>query len=348
MSTASLECSCGMILKLAGARPGRVGKCPRCGAMFRVPEPVEAPPPPLAREPEFELPIPGAFVERPDASAKKRGRSLPPAAGDQGPIKPPRKLESHVYQSVPYPLWSWSSIAVLCFLPPTLTFVTSPVTFLIQIFLQNTPFTIAGLVLSIPVGLICLCVMGYVLIYLSNVLTSSSFGEPMPPRSPTWSGDEVFRILGRWFWALFAGVAVGFVPAVAYWIQCGELDWSDHFMLFNLYVVGVAYSQMALLAALLHDDPFAANPITVIRALRHVGFDYVFLSLLTAFWVIAVVFAFARIQEVQSFIPYTLLSCLFWFGFLYSAMVMARCQGLFARRNKVVQKWFPYRPMWGR
>ena len=39
-----LVCGCGMRLKAAGAYPGRLGKCPACGAPLRVPD--LAPPPP--------------------------------------------------------------------------------------------------------------------------------------------------------------------------------------------------------------------------------------------------------------------------------------------------------------
>src|SRR5436305_1225653 len=88
---------------------------------------------------------------------------------------------------------------------------------------------------------------------------------PSPPRPPG---------LGRWFWAGIVGVGLGLVPALAYWIYCGEIDWADRLMFVNLGALGAAYAQMALLAVLLHDDPLAANPITVVRAIVRVGWDY--------------------------------------------------------------------------
>src|SRR5271166_4504202 len=39
-----LTCECGMRLKAPGAKPGRVGRCPRCGSRLQVPGPVAVPP----------------------------------------------------------------------------------------------------------------------------------------------------------------------------------------------------------------------------------------------------------------------------------------------------------------
>ena len=39
MTTLLLLCSCGRRIKAPGATPGRVGRCPSCGALLRVPEP---------------------------------------------------------------------------------------------------------------------------------------------------------------------------------------------------------------------------------------------------------------------------------------------------------------------
>ena len=60
----------------------------------------------------------------------------------------------------------------------------------------------------------------------------------------------------------------GGLPALVYWITCGEVDLFDRIVLVDLIVPGLAYAQMALLATLIHESPLAANPVTVTRAIR--------------------------------------------------------------------------------
>ena len=38
MSVPILICECGMRLKVAGAAPGKVGRCPNCGSTLQVPD----------------------------------------------------------------------------------------------------------------------------------------------------------------------------------------------------------------------------------------------------------------------------------------------------------------------
>jgi len=187
-------------------------------------------------------------------------------------------------------------------------------------------------------------VAGYLLVFLGHVLTSSAFGERLPPRTPTFSDESIFRVLGRWFWAVLAGFAIGFVPAVAYWINCGDIGLVDALMLIDLAVLGMAYAQMAVLAALLHDDPIAANPITVIAAIRRVGWDYVGISLLGGGFALAMTGLFLLFMEANQSSFILVLIWLFWLIFVYGAMFVFRCQGLFCYRHKVVLSWFRERP----
>jgi hypothetical protein len=345
MSSTMLVCSCGMTLKAAGARPGRVGKCPRCGALLTVPEgPVAA-----GYGVDPEAAVRPSFHSSPtlETSAPLRIKRTKLSA-DHGPVAPPKGLEKRFRESLGYPLWSWSSVAILAFLPPILSAVSAPLTVLHRVLTGGTPFSVAGLVLMIPFTIGGIFVWGYFLVFLSHVLTSSAFGERLPPRSPTFSDDDVFRVLGRWFWATLAGFAIGFVPAVAYWIQCGEIDWMDRLMLINLIAIGMAYAQMAVLAALLHDDPLASNPITVIGAIVRVGWDYAAISLLGGGFAIAMGGLLLLFLEASGSMFSVVLIWLFWLIFVYGAMFVLRCQGLFCYRHKVVLAWFRDRPTWGR
>jgi hypothetical protein len=358
MSMATLVCSCGMTLNAAGAKPGRVGKCPKCGSMLRVPDDFLPPAPPRAK-PTLDA-SPAGYVMNPidearplfydnptlaaPAARMKRRASIP---ADYGPLKAPAKIEKAFSESLGYPLWSWSSVALLLFLPPFLAMVSAPVPILMNLFFGSTPFRLPSVVLLVPSALMGFFVWGYTLIFLGNVLTSSAFGEPLPPRSPNLE-EGVFRVLGRWFWALLSGVMLGFAPAVFYWINCGEINWLDRIMFANLAAVGAAYAQMALLAALLHDDPLAANPVTVFRAMYRVGWDYAGVCFMSGAFLVCMLFFLGLVSQVDDGFFHIVLTWLYWTAFLYGAMVVLRRLGLFCHRHKVVLAWFQDRPTWGR
>jgi hypothetical protein len=83
-----MVCRCGKTLKLTGARPGRVGRCPACGATFRVPEPgaVATPPPPRPAPRAAPAPpptpprAPAADLPNPPRAAPSRPSPAPPSA----------------------------------------------------------------------------------------------------------------------------------------------------------------------------------------------------------------------------------------------------------------------------
>jgi hypothetical protein len=309
----TLVCTCGNVMKAPGAKPGRVGKCTKCGALIRVQgeavgaETASAPLPskPTRAGPTKRSPAPASADQGPDPSRPSpilpsaRGYGITservpessfrhptgnePHAGvearpvqtpDVGPVKGPIKLESRFSQSLRYPLWSWSSIGLLGFLPPMMVFTTSPLTFLAQSLFSDSAFVFPAYVSLIPVFFFMFVTVGYACIYLGNILIATANGEILPPRPPGLD-DELPRVMRRWSWALISGFVVGGVPAAAYWINCGEVDWMDRLMFLNLTILGVAYAQLALLSVLLHDDPLAANPITVMKAMLRLGVSYV-------------------------------------------------------------------------
>lgn len=376
MSLTTLVCPCGMTLKAPGAKPGRVGKCPRCGGLLRVPDepvaqapasrkaarrpvPDEPPAPPPAdpiSDPEEGMPdgygvAPrAAFYDNPTfASPPSRSREKvkTKVVAGEGPVVPPKE-DLTLGQSLGYPLWSWSSVSMLVFLPPALTLTSAPLPFLVGVLFGGSPFTIGGLILLAPGFLMGICVWGYTLVYLGNVLISSALGETLPPRTPRFGEEDVLRVLGRWFWGAIVGLGVGAVPAVAYWVYCGEIDWADRLMFVNLMALGTAYAQMALLAVLLHDDPLAANPITVVRSIHRVGWNYAGVCFLSGAFLVSVVFQLGAIARIEDPLTHAFVFWFFWVNFLYGAMVVLRRLGRFCHRNRVVLAWFPDRPTWGR
>jgi hypothetical protein len=370
MSVTTLTCPCGMTLKAAGARPGRVGKCPRCGGLLKVPddfaEPSPAPPPPsVAPGPTPKVegePGGGGYGFAPESEGRPTFHGSPrlapiaprskPKAGlpvDYGPVRPPNELETRFRQSLGYPLWGWPSIVLLIFLPPILMIVSTPVMgYAHEVFFGTAGPNVGSLLILIPGALMGICVWGYTLVYLGHVLTSSASGDCVPPRQPNLYEDNIFRVLRRWFWALLTGVGLGFAPATLYWIYCGEIDWADRLIFVNLAGFGAAYAQMALLACLLHDDPLAANPITVIGAIVRVGWDYTGVCFLSGLFLVVMIFLGAELVRLGDGFPGVIEGWIFWGLFLYGAMVVLRRLGLFCHRHKVVLAWFPERPTWGR
>jgi hypothetical protein len=368
MSVVTLTCPCGMTLKAAGARPGRVGKCPRCGGMLKVPDdfvsavPASAPAPVEDEPTRHDAIGPEGYGFSQEAEPRPTFHGSPTLSSptpkarasdrlplDYGPLQPPKGSDKRLRQSLTYPLWGWPSVAMLIFLPPALMFVSTPVIgYFVEAFFGTSGFNLGGLLLMLPGSLMGICIWGYTLVYLGHVLTSSACGDPLPPRAPNLFEDNVFRILGRWFWALIAGFGLGFAPSVLYWIYCGEIDWADRLMFANLAGFGAAYAQMALLACLLHDDPLAANPITVIRAIVRVGWDYAGVCFLSGSFLAAMAFLGVELIQIGASLPGAIAAWFFWTVFLYGSMVVLRRLGLFCRRHKVVLAWFPERPTWGR
>ena len=76
MAVSILVCGCGLKIRAAGATPGRLGRCPKCGGELRVPD-VEQPPGgnPFAerRATMGELRVPD-FVPPPEPGPNRQGR----------------------------------------------------------------------------------------------------------------------------------------------------------------------------------------------------------------------------------------------------------------------------------
>jgi hypothetical protein len=163
------------------------------------------------------------------------------------------------------------------------------------------------------------------------------------PRSPGWDISEIAEGLGRWFWALLIGGVVGGLPALTYWITCGEIDLFDKIVLIDLLLPGMAYAQMALLATLIHESPLAANPFTVTRSILRLGWSYVAPCAETAAVLVVMSGLFSGVLGIKNQIGQSVACWLFWLVALYVSMVLLRRLGLYCYRNAVVLDWFPER-----
>ena len=352
-----LVCGCGMRLKAAGAYPGRQGKCPACGAPLRVPDLAALPP--IAQDHD-ETPIdraePRPSAARSSTFVASRGRSGAASSlrdaegrGDwNGLLAAPARPETRLRQSLLYPFWGVTGLALLVFLPPAL-WITSLPTFGLWALAANLPgqVRLAGVLGVIPVTLGFALVSGYVLLVLSRVLTTSAQGEVHHPRWPEWDLGDMIRGLGRWLWAGLIGGGVGGLPMVLYWMYCGDIDLLDRIIFAELFAVGASYALMALLASILHEDALGANPITVIRAIRRVGWGYWRPCLFCGAALMLAGTALAAVYEVSNPALAGLAYWLFWVFLLYEAIVVLRVLGLFYFRHARVLGWFPERPRWG-
>ena len=337
MGVETLVCPCGMRLRLPGAVPGRVGKCPRCGTLIRVPGPIETREP---AEPGGPAGSRGTFIK--GRSRKRRGQVGSVSLSD-GFVSPPVVAETQFRESVLYPLWNVSGLAILAFMPAGFWFGTVPLFALVPMYRSGSPFSLLGMILLVPQLLLLIVVTGHTLQFLGQVFVSSALGEVALPRSPEWSLSAIGEGLGRWSWALLIGATVGGMPAMLYWINCGDVDWLDRIILVDLIIPGLAYAQIALLASLMYESPLAANPVTVIRAIRRVGWAYVAPCVMSGSTVVVLVGLFLAILHVRDPAGQTVAYWAFWVLALYAAMVVLRRLGLFCYRHAIVLEWFPDR-----
>jgi hypothetical protein len=267
----------------------------------------------------------------------------------RGLIRAPDRLETSLSQSLLYPFWGETGVALLLVMPPFLWLTSLPTISIVAVLMAEgvSDSTRFGVVFLLPIAAAFALVVGFTLLYLGQVLVSSALGEVHHPRWPRWDLHEMFRGLCRWFWAFVAGVGAGFIPAVAYWMACGDLDPLDVVVLVELLALGAVYAQMALLASLLHDDLLGANPITVIQGIIRIGWSYARPCLVSGVALTLVIAGFAGLFHITQPLLAALGLWAFWVLALYLAMVALRVLGLCYHERCRALGWFRERPRWG-
>ncbi len=338
MSITTLICPCGMRLKTPGAVPGRVGKCPRCGSLLKVPG-LEPEPEPEPESPALVDPHPArpTFVDRRERRSSRKG--VDSVSG--GLVASPRDLETRWQESLLYPLRGDASVALLVFMPPGLWFATVPLFGLIPSMIAGTGLSLFALIFLFPFVLMLAIVGGHTLGYLGQVLVTSSIGEIHPPRPTSWALSEIQSTLFRWFCALVLGVVVGGAPTLIYWINCGEVDWLDRIVILDLIIPGLAYAQMALLATLIHESPLAANPVTVLQAIGRVGWSYWKPCVTTGSVLLLLVLVFEGLMRIKDPLGQAVAFLIFWVLVVYASILVLRWLGLFCHRQAKDLGWFP-------
>lgn len=332
-----LVCDCGRRLRAPGAVPGRVGRCPSCGGILRVPaDPPDEPPPSPSPEP---------------APAIKKKRKLQPVAQTaiwDGLIAAPSRPEETLGASLGYPLWGATGVASLVIFPPLLCITSFPVLSAINAMSvgNGNIVSLMGLLIFLPASLGLFPVMGFMLLFLGRVLASSALAEVHHPRWPDWELSAMGFGLTRWLWAGLVGGVVGGGPALVYWLRCGNIDPIDVIILAELLAVGAAYALMALLASILHEDLLGANPVTVLLAIWRLGWSYATPCLVAGAAAWACITLLAIALEITNGPLGALAGYAFWLATLYASLVVLRVLGLYYARNARKLGWFRGRTGW--
>ena len=262
------------------------------------------------------------------------------------------KVAPGLLECLKYPLIDGPGLAMLVFWPPLLFFLTLPIFDVVAILKPATRSNWAIGLLALPIFLPLLIVFaltfGYALLFFGQMLVTSALGENDHPTWPEWDSHLISEGLTRYLWAAIFGVALGGFPAMVYWKYCGDVDWFDALVFFDLAAVGVAYGLMTLLSALLHDSLIAANPVRVIASMFEVGWDFIMPSTVAS---VGIGVSAAVIGLMVHYIPSLKISflCLWldWVFTLYVGMVAVRMAGLVYHAHSNELLWFRDRPKWG-
>jgi hypothetical protein len=250
-----------------------------------------------------------------------------------------------------YPICDGSGVALLLVMPPLLFLLSLPVFDWIAIV---DPFRRAdwalGL-LALPIFLPLLCsfamVLGYTLLAVGQMMVTSALGEWEQPPWPEWNSQTISEGLGRWLWAALWGLALGGFPIVAYWIECGKIDWFDRVIMAELVILGAGYAQVALAASLLHETLVAANPLTVLAAIGRIGWGFLRPCLVGGIVLLASGgFLWVVLFRAPSFRVAAAGLWGFWVMALYGSMVALRVLGVTYYLYADALGWFRGRPRW--
>jgi hypothetical protein len=243
-----------------------------------------------------------------------------------------------------YPVVDGPGIALLVFLPPFLAIMAIPVFDMVVHFTPGNalnPINLLILPFTLPLISSFALTIGYVLIFLGRIISTSASGESDHPRFPAWDRMEILEELARWIWASMTGLAIGGVPAMIFWINCGDVDWLDLFLFADLAILGASFAQMALVAALLHESLLAANPITVTRSIARIGWDYLGPCVLTGLAFLTDVTAWTLVLLHSPSLEVGVVglwAC--WVFTLYIAMVVFRALGTVYYKHADRLGWF--------
>ena len=320
-----LVCSCGKRLKALGATPGRLGRCPDCGAAIRVPEmppPMLKPPPkspvedPLAdNRLSFEAVSDVQAARRLERLARERTESRTVAAAGWV-FSPPKSPETSLAVSLLYPFWDWAGVGLLAFTPAILAGLTFLMVRLCGFLFFLNYFTAPAYVLFLGATVGLAIVLGHTCHHLGLFLIDSASGSPAHPSRPDFETFEALGFLVRWLWAAVLGFAFGGGTAFIYVFGLGDVvRFRDRLAIAGLLSLSAIAAPLAILAATLFHSVRAAGPLTVVGGLFRLRLAYARPCLVAAVAIAATTFLATYVLEIESVPVQAFVLWLFWRSF---------------------------------
>lgn len=304
------------------------------------------------------LPTEGPWAEEGSASRPKpvrwayKAREVPIVmrAYERPELGSRTKLAGRLHECLLYPLLDGPGVGLLLFAPPLLMWMSIPLLDIIAVLAPRGQFNALALLIvpfTLPLDLCFALTLGYILIFLGQMMVASALGENDHPHWPEWDLHRIAEGLARWVWSGIIGLAIGGLPMLLYWLRCGDLDVVDWLVFAGLMIVGVGYAQMILAASLLHDNLWAANPLAAVAAIGRVGLAY----LLPCVVSVAGVTATGSVLFLVLFrsVSMTLAAFglwVFWLMGLYVGMVAVRVLGVSCFKHAEALGWVRGRPKW--
>lgn len=373
MPVPTLICHCGMRLKIAGATPGKLGRCPNCGTKLQIPERAVRTESDSKRN-GASVPMEMGYGLEP-AEERPASKPGPPRSLEDAPGRPtyvPRKPmtpmadgflpvlarpETSWFSSFLYPLRGAEPLGVIG--------MTSAILWLFGVLVPEYCLTLISdaesmgaarighfiaLISILPVVLLFPLALSYWLQYLGRVLVSSAMGETTPPRAPDRNFDGFLNGLSPWLIWLCLGVFVGLIPVVAYAWSLNTWAESNVFLVTALGLIAFPYMLMALMMSFLHDDTFAAVPWAVSFAILRLALSFCMLCLFLALTLALGLgcFAMAIVFLRPNYFWLYFLVCLgCWIIVQWIMIVVMRILGLYYYQHKDVFKWNAKHLRWG-
>ena len=260
------------------------------------------------------------------------------------------RVDPTLWECLAYPLSDGPGLGLLVFFPPIFWLFSLPIFDVIAVLQPLKADWRLGLMVvpvMIPVIFSFAMTFGYAIVFLGHVLVSSSLGENDHPSWPEWHPADIAEGIFRWIWAAIAGLLIGAVPLVLYWYYCGEIDVFDCVVFSTLIMLAAGFAQMALAAAMLHENIVAANPITVVAAVVRIGWAYLWPCFMAGIALAFTVFGvFLLLYKMPMMWMEALALWGYWVLVLYLGMVSIRMMGLTYHAHAPDLAWFRRRPRW--
>jgi hypothetical protein len=261
------------------------------------------------------------------------------------------RVDPTLWECLRYPLTDGPGLGLLFFFPPILWLLSLPIFDIIAVLQPMTKgdwrLGLMVVPVMIPVTFSFLMIFGYAIVFLGHVLVASSLGENDHPSWPEWHPADIAEGFLRWIWAMVVGLLVGAAPIVLYWFNCGEIDVFDCLVFSLMIMMAAGFGQMALAAALLHENIIAANPITVVAGIIRIGWPYLWPCLLAG---ISLAFAVLGVAGLLYKMPRMWMEAValwaYWAFLFYLGMVSIRMMGLTYHAHAPDLGWFRRRPRW--